>query len=252
MPAYENHMKLSALFSSFTSRGPKASFDPVAPEVSFCVIGDVHGRFDLLTLLVDALPSDKTIICVGDLVDRGDQSADVLRFVQGSRNIVSLMGNHEAMMLDFLGSPEDSGPRWLRHGGVQTLTSFGIHGVTEAADGPELIRARDALYEAMGEDLVDWLSGLEPIGWSGNVAVVHAGANPNIPLENHDAETFVWGHPEFGSKPRSDGFWIVHGHTVVESPRIKDGRISVDTGAYNTGRLTAAVVTPTGVEFLST
>jgi serine/threonine protein phosphatase 1 len=162
------------------------------------------------------------------------------------------MGNHEAMMLDFLNAPVESGPRWLKHGGIQTLASFGISGATEASEGTDLLRARDALYDVMGEEMVDWLNNLDPIGWSGNVAVVHAGADPSTPLEKHDPDTFVWGHPDFSRKPRRDGFWVVHGHTVVDAPSMKDGRISIDTGAYATDRLTAAVLSKDGVEFMST
>lgn len=242
----------STLLSRFKTAKPEVAFDPVRPEAPFCVIGDVHGRFDLLSTLVDALPQRVSIICAGDLIDRGAQSKEVLDYVMAHERITALMGNHEQLMLDFLGSPETEGPRWLRNGGVQTLASFGVSGVTETSDAETLNDARDALYGAMGEEMVNWLVGLDCIAWSGNVAVVHAGADPNTPLEQHDPETFIWGHPDFRKTPRSDGFWIVHGHTVVDGPKLRDGRISIDTGAYATGQLTAAVLTRDGVEFIST
>ncbi|OSQ50536.1 metallophosphoesterase [Marivita geojedonensis] len=245
-------MKIPTLFGKRKQPEPEVHFDPVKPDAPFCVIGDIHGRLDLFTTLVAALPKDTTIICVGDLVDRGDQSAQVLRFAMDNELISPLMGNHEQMMLNFLKSPETEGRRWLRNGGLQTLASFGIAGITEATSGDTLIRVRDDLYEAMGEDMLIWLSGLDCIAWSGNVAVVHAGANPAIPLEQHDPDTFIWGHADFRKIPRSDGFWIVHGHTIVDRPKMRDGRISIDTGAYATGQLTAAVFTPEGVEFMST
>lgn len=242
----------SKLFGKRRAPEPKPVFDPVAPEAQFCVIGDIHGRFDLLTTLVDALPEKTAIICVGDLIDRGDHSRDVLEFVMGHDRITPIMGNHEQLMLNFLKSPEAHGRRWLRNGGLQTLASFGVSGVTDSSGGDALLRARDALYEAMGEQMVTWLAGLECIAWSGNIAVVHAGADPNTPLEEHTPDTFIWGHPEFRKTPRNDGFWIVHGHTIVDKPKMKDGRISIDTGAYATGQLTAAIFSKDGVEFIST
>jgi len=245
-------MKFPTLFGRPKPPEPEPHFDPVRPDAPFCVIGDVHGRYDLLTALVDALPENRTIICVGDLVDRGNQSAEVLRFAMQHDRIAPLMGNHEQMMINFLHDPEAEGRRWLRNGGLQTLASFGIAGVTESSGAQVFTRARDDLFEAMGEDMVTWLASLETFAWSGNIAVVHAGADPNIPLEQQDPDTFVWGHPEFRKTPRRDGFWIVHGHTIVDRPKMRDGRISIDTGAYATGQLTAALFTPDGVEFVST
>ena len=245
-------MLFSKFFSKRKAPTPEVVFDPVQPDSRFCVIGDIHGRIDLLSALVEAIPQEMTIICVGDLIDRGDHSKDVLDFVMQHDRLSSLMGNHEQLMLNFLKSPETQGRRWLRNGGLQTLASFGVSGVTDSAGAEVLTRARDTLFDAMGEDMVTWVAGLDCIGWSGNVAVVHAGADPNTPLEEHAPDTFIWGHPEFRKIPRSDGFWIVHGHTIVDAPKMQDGRISIDTGAYATGQLTAAVFTEDGVEFIST
>lgn len=248
----ETRMILSNLFGKRKPSSPEAAFAPAQTESAFCVIGDVHGRFDLLTTLVDALPQGMDIICVGDLIDRGDHSKDVMDCVMRTDRMTSLMGNHEQLMLNFLKSPETQGRRWLRNGGLQTLASFGVAGVTESSGADALKSARDAMYDAMGDDMVRWLAKLECIAWSGNVAVVHAGADPATPLEQNDPDTFIWGHPEFRKSRRTDGFWIVHGHTIVDQPRMQDGRISIDTGAYATGRLTATILTPDGVEFIST
>lgn len=241
-------------FFSARSKAPatKVHFDPPRAESLFSVIGDVHGRIDLLERLVQKLPKEGTIICVGDLIDRGEHSDEVLRYVKDHDRIESLMGNHEFMLVDFLKDPETKGRRWIRNGGLQTLASYGVSGVTETSGGATLIRARSALFEAMGEDLVRWVLALDCIAWSGNIAVVHAGADPALPLEEHDAQTLIWGHPAFRKTPRSDGFWIIHGHTIVDEPKMANGRISVDTGAYATGRLSAAVVSPDGVSFVTT
>lgn len=224
---------------------------PPQPDRPFVAVGDIHGRADLLRAL-DAqladLPADWPLVCVGDYVDRGEESAAVLQHLmrQGDRPRVCLMGNHEDMLLRFLEAPEAERRRWLRNGGLQTLASFGVGG----SPAQEPVTARDALAEAMGAELIDWLRA-RPLSWqSGNVAVVHGGVDPALPLAAQSRETLLWGHPDFARSLRDDGLWVVHGHTIVEAPQAEAGRIAIDTGAFATGRLTAAIVEPDGVRFL--
>ena len=115
-----------------------------------------------------------------------------------------------------------------------------------------MIAARDALLGSMKEGTLKWLSELPIYRQFGNVVIAHAGADPTGPIENNDLDTFIWGHPNFHSTPRTDGLWIVHGHTIFNQAQIGDGRISIDTGAYATGCLTAAILTPDGVTFQTT
>ncbi|EYD75434.1 serine/threonine protein phosphatase I [Rubellimicrobium mesophilum DSM 19309] len=233
-----------------------AGFDaPLAPDRPLAVIGDVHGRDALLARLLGRIAErapEAQIVLVGDMIDRGEESAAVLRRVSGRADLVGLRGNHEAMCLEFLDDPEAYGPRWLFNGGLQTLASFGIGGVSERSRGEGLRAARDRLREAMGEELIAWLRA-RPLWWrSGNVVVAHAGADPARPLEEQEEQALLWGHPRFGEVPRTDGLWVVHGHTILPRPIVEGGRIGVDTGAYATGRLTAALIGAGGVEFLST
>ncbi|WP_338549482.1 metallophosphoesterase [Roseovarius phycicola] len=221
---------------------------PPAPDTPFVAIGDIHGRADLLTRLLPRLP-DLPIICVGDYVDRGDHSADVLRLLLDRPEIICLSGNHEDMLLRFIDTPEREGGRWLLHGGMQTVASFGLGGISPSARGEELVKLRDALVEAMGQEMLTWLRDLPTLWQSGNVAVLHAGADPSKPLNTQKPQTLQWGHAGFLKTPRTDGMWVVHGHTVVEAPNAEDGRIAIDTGAYATGRLTAAIVEPGQVRF---
>ncbi|MEP1201221.1 metallophosphoesterase [Tateyamaria sp.] len=219
--------------------GPE--FPAIAPDSPFVAVGDIHGRADLLKRFLD-MGQTYPVICVGDYVDRGDESAEVLQLLQQRPDINCLSGNHEEMMLDFLKNPEKAGPRWLRYGGLQTLASFGVAGVSDTSVGTALISARDALEEAMGPELITWLNNL-PTRWqSGNVAVVHAGADPARSISGQNIKALHWGHPDFSSSRRKDGLWIIHGHTIVEDPIVRRGRIAIDTGAYATGRLTAVLV----------
>jgi serine/threonine protein phosphatase 1 len=91
-----------------------------------------------------------------------------------------------------------------------------------------------------------WLAA-RPLWWrSGNLIAVHALTDPAAPMEAQDDETLIWARPGRAFAPRADGAWVVHGHTVVPEPRVQAGHVAVDTGAYRTGRLTAAVFTPAG------
>jgi Calcineurin-like phosphoesterase len=230
---------------------PRPAFDPVAPDAPIYVIGDIHGRADLLVRLLARLDPAIPVLCVGDYVDRGEHSAEVLRILQDSPAITCLKGNHETMLLDFLDAPR-TGANWLRNGGLQTLASFGIAGQSESSKGADLETARNALGVAMGDGLINWLRNL-PLFWqSGNVAVVHAGADPTTPIATQREDFLVWGHPDFTKTPRADGIWVVHGHTITDAPTASNGRIAVDTGAFATNRLTAARIAPGEVSFIST
>ncbi|MAU52947.1 MAG: serine/threonine protein phosphatase [Roseovarius sp.] len=234
---------------------------PIRPDQAFVAIGDVHGRSDLLFAIDEPLERQAgglPVVFVGDYVDRGEQSREVLQLLmqataQDPQRVTCLMGNHERMLLDVLDAPETHGARWLRNGGLQTLASFGV----APPQGPKneldaLLDMRAALAEAMGRAMIDWLRA-RPLAWqSGNVWVVHAGADPAQPMTQQAEEVLLWGHPRFRRELRADGQWVIHGHTIVETPQARDGRIAIDTGAYATGRLTAALVDPDGVRFLQT
>ena len=250
------------LFSRFTRRkAPRApaSFSaPLAPAETLAVIGDVHGCDRLLAKLLDqvAARAPDRLVFVGDYVDRGEDSAAVLARLHAlakdqSAPSVFLRGNHEEMMLRFLDDPAANGHRWLRYGGLQTLASYAIGGIGETPDPEQATRARDTLAGKIGPDRLAWLRACPTQFVSGNVAVVHAAADPAIPIAAQPEKTLIWGHPAFLKSPRSDGTWVVHGHTVM--PRVEDvaGRIGVDTGAYATGRLSAALIGPGSLEVLT-
>ncbi|MEL7258111.1 MAG: metallophosphoesterase [Pseudomonadota bacterium] len=226
---------------------PDIELGPPAPDTPFIAIGDIHGRADLLTRLLPRLPNFP-IICVGDYVDRGDHSAEVLRLLLERPDIICLSGNHEDMMLNFIDAPEQEG-RWLLHGGMQTIASFGLGGISPSARGEELVRLRDLFVKTMGDEMLNWLRDLPTLWQSGNVAVLHAGADPSKPIADQKPQTLRWGHPAFLSTPRTDGMWVVHGHTVVDAAIAEGGRIAIDTGAYATDCLTAAIIEPGQVRF---
>ena len=254
-PQSSRHMPL--LKSLFGSKDPPPVFTaPLVPDAPVFVIGDIHGCIRQLTSLqaqMQAHDPDAHQVYVGDYVDRGDHSADVLRRLfeqRGDPGKTFLRGNHEDMMLSFLQDPVAKGPRFLRYGGLNTLGSFGIAGIPHKSDADTLTATADALYAALGTGLIHWLDTL-PTQWqSGNLAVVHAAADPTLPMALQAGQTLKWGHPAFMTTPRQDGVWVAHGHTIVDDPSAEAGRIAVDTGAYATGRLTAAYITAQDLHFL--
>jgi len=217
----------------------------ISPERELVVIADIHGRMDLLCRALEQAKGAQ-VICVGDYVDRGPESAGVLRLLQECPEILCLGGNHEDMLLRFLDDPNDRNTRWFKHGGDTTLESFGIDGREFKADQ---VAVRDELASVMGKPLIDWLRALPDYFVSGNVAVVHAGADPNLAIELQDSRTLRWGHPQFSKQIRKDGVWVVHGHTIAGEGFVRRGRIAIDTGAYATGRLTFARISKSSVTF---
>lgn len=232
--------RLSKLRSSRFQGGPPA------PDQAFYAIGDVHGRDDLLEpLLTRLLDQAEPIVLVGDYVDRGENSADVLDRLHALRanpQVICLRGNHEEMMLKFLEKPKKHGRIWLRYGGLQTLGSYGIGGITADAGPDDLMQARDALAVALGDQHA-WLLRLPYVWQSGNMAVVHAGADPARAIDDQPTRAFAWGHQDFATKCRTDGTWVIYGHVIVPQVNISDGKVAIDTGAYASNRLTAVHVT---------
>ncbi len=248
-----------SLFKRLLSKkdAPAAGFSaPLTPENPVFIIGDLHGCIrqlrDIQSQMAAENPTAQQVF-VGDYVDRGDHAKDVLQTLYAQRDnplITCIRGNHEDMMLGFLQNPAETGGRWLRHGGLNTLGSFGISGIPTNSDADLLEATATKLRDAIGQGILRWLDTL-PTQWqSGNLAVVHAAADPNLPMALQSDQTLKWGHKDFMTTPREDGIWVAHGHTIVEEAKAEAGRIAVDTGAYATGRLTAAYVSDGDLRFL--
>jgi len=233
----------------------------IEPEQAFVAIGDIHGRADLLDELdrrIEGRFPGWPRVYLGDYIDRGEQSREVLESLIAvsagdGPQVTCLMGNHEQMMLDFLDDPVSNAHRWLRNGGLQTLGSFGVAPPKGTTDDPSAFHAsRDRLMNAMGPEMTAWLKA-RPLSWrSGNVWAVHAGADPGLPMDMQPRDGLLWGHPAFLLQPRADGQSVVHGHTVVHALQYEQGRIALDTGAYATGRLSAAAISADGINFIQT
>ncbi|MHA1108192.1 MAG: metallophosphoesterase, partial [Alphaproteobacteria bacterium] len=215
---------------------------------------------DLLVRLLDRIFEDAAayettpkIVFLGDYIDRGEHSRETIDLLikladRPEAETVFLMGNHEQMLLRFL-RDSSSGSSWLNYGGLQTLMSYGVGGIGNPHAESETVRIRGALAEALGPHL-GFIEKLLVSHRSGNLLFTHAGADPALPADEQEISTLLWGCEGFLTTDRDDGVWVAHGHFVVEGPTAERGRISIDTGAYFSGRLTAARIVGGEVTFL--
>lgn len=216
-------------------------------------IGDIHGRYDLLRDMLRTIIQDARerlrgrtpiLVTCGDYVDRGPDSARVLTALDwirrdGRIRLHALKGNHEAAFLNFLAEPQ-GGTAWLGFGGDATLRSYGVQPPLDFHDVPDLVRARDDLLEVMPAAHLRVLEGLELMVEVGDYAFVHAGIRPGVPLARQKVDDLLWIREPFLDRTELFEKRIVHGHSWIEAaPEIYDNRIGLDTGAYQTGVLTA-------------
>ncbi|TGQ40632.1 serine/threonine protein phosphatase [Mesorhizobium sp. M00.F.Ca.ET.216.01.1.1] len=212
-------------------------------------IGDVHGCYRELRsleqkILLDSLPlrGRKIIIMLGDYVDRGLQSARVLDHLlapppKGFLRIC-LAGNHEVAMLNYLDGYLSREP-WLAAGGLETLFSYGVDParLEELYNSSEEVdrRIRDIIPAAH----ISFLRRLPIMVCSKKFVFVHAGIRPGIDLAAQDDGDLLNIRSDFFETAHLLDRWVVHGHTPVDVPKLDGRRLGIDTGAFQSGRLTA-------------
>jgi serine/threonine protein phosphatase 1 len=241
--------------------GPAAT---VPPGRRVYAIGDIHGRADLLIRLLNTLNEDiaqggfegrPILVFLGDYIDRGFQSKDVIDVLLGDMlspfETYFLKGNHEAAMLQFLGDP-GIGPRWAEFGGAETLVSYGVRPPRTRTSMAEWSHASEELNANLPPEHLHFLRNLDLSVRIGDYVFVHAGVRPGVPLDQQTEYDLLWIREDFLSDRRPLGAVIVHGHTPASRPHRDSRRIGLDTGAYLSGRLTAARFEHDTVEFIST
>jgi serine/threonine protein phosphatase 1 len=232
------------------ARAEPAPAAVIPPGQRVYAVGDVHGRLDLFAALADAIDADDaaapladtTVILLGDLVDRGADSAGVIalaRSWQQRRRVRILAGNHEEMFLRSFASLEMF-RHFLRHGGRETVLSYGVD--RAAFVQAELEEAQAMMRAAVPREDIAFLEGFEDIIAIGDYLFVHAGIDPGVPIEDQQVHSLRWIREPFLSNAEPYGQVVVHGHTISEAPEDCGNRIGIDTGAFMTGRLTALVL----------
>jgi serine/threonine protein phosphatase 1 len=221
------------------------------PEGRFYIIGDVHGRLDLLERLIadiardlDANPVAEVLtVTLGDYVDRGPHSRGVLdRLVSNPFPTphIALKGNHEVMLERFLDDPSVAST-WRRFGGLETLHSYGVP-VGSVQRGKGFEEASAALRAVLPPEHRKFLGSLRSSLDLGRYFLCHAGIRPGVPFERQSDDDLLWIREEFLASRLNFGKLVIHGHTPVERPEVLPNRINIDTGAFATGRLTCLVV----------
>ena len=227
-------------------------------------VGDIHGRLDLLDRLLELIGHDHAkaggraeLVFLGDYVDRGPASAGVVERLatlaaglpQGLRPVF-LRGNHEALMLDFLADGRRA-QAWLTNGGVATLASYGV-AIDEDAGGASLAAAARRLDAVLPASHRAFLDGLALHHSVGPYLFVHAGLRPGRALAEQNEEDLIWIRGPFLSATEPFEKFVVHGHSISAAPDLQSNRLGIDTGAFCTGCLTAAILDRKGLRYLDT
>jgi serine/threonine protein phosphatase 1 len=232
---------------------PKAATPPRgAKGYRAYVVGDIHGRLDLVEELLARIhaelqrrPADKTLLVfVGDLIDRGPSSAQVVERLRTYRRDgvkpVFLLGNHEEVFLRIFEGDTSLIASWLQFGGLQCLQSYGVS--TDVLRGGSSESVVQLLREAVPQTHVDFLETFADSCRFGDYLFVHAGLRPGIDLDLQSQSDLRWIREPFLSDESDHGFVVVHGHTISEEVEDRPNRIGIDTGAYRTGVLTALAI----------
>jgi len=191
------------------------------------VIGDVHGHYDALSGLFENIAPDQNdeIYFLGDLIDRGPQSSQVVEFVI-KNNYNCILGNHEIMLLDALGKGQlnhQAFQGWLQNGGNATVMSYG--------------------HKMPPLEHIEWMKNLPLYFDLDNYWLVHAGVDPSLPLLQQSADEFCWIRREFHGSvtPFFQNKTIIIGHTITFTFNgLKPGQLAkgngwivIDTGVYH-------------------
>lgn len=213
-------------------------------------IGDIHGRADLLAIMLRKIADDEairpgadtTVIFLGDLIDRGPDSAQVLNMVlelSRQRKVRAVAGNHEEMLLASLESDQVL-RRFLVHGGKETIVSY-LRDI-DAYNRFSIAELRESLPDIIPAEHLAFLRGLEDLVCIGPYVFVHAGIRPGVKIEAQLPRDTRWIRDAFLSCTDDFGCIVVHGHTISDKIALRSNRIGIDTGAYLHGKLSAIAI----------
>lgn len=227
----------------------------VPPDGRVYAIGDIHGCAERLWALHALIAADLAarpvarplLVHVGDYVDRGPDSAAVVRRLAAGDPLpgvptVNLMGNHERTMIDALDGVGPSATDWMISGGREALSSWGGD-----PDAP-----RDTWRAHVPAADLGFLRGLALRHQVGGYLFAHAGIRPGVALGEQSDQDLITIRNSFLYSEQDFGVVVVHGHTPRMAPEVRFNRIGIDTGAVFGGKLTCAVLEGTRIGFLQT
>lgn len=193
-------------------------------------VGDIHGCYDKLRLLMDKIgldPEKDLLLFIGDYVDRGEKSVEVMEFLIGLKNqvknLIFLKGNHEDMLENYLSGHDRF--TYLMNGGQLTLDGY-------------LNRRRPGDPHPIPKEHIDFLKSLTLYYETDRYIFVHAGIRKKIPLDRQDTYDLLWIRSEFIKSDYDFGKQVVFGHTPFSKPLVQSNKIGIDTGAVYGNKLT--------------
>lgn len=196
-------------------------------------IGDIHGcleKLEDLMALIAANPKKDKLVFIGDYIDRGSFSREVMDYIidlkSKFRNVVCLLGNHEWMFLNYLEGVEED--LYLYNGGNYTLSSYGI----KSTDSP------DERKEKIPEAHLLFFRSLLPYHQTKDYIFAHAGLMPGVPLKKQKTHDLLWVRREFIDSDFDFGKRVIFGHTPLSNPLVMENKIGIDTGAVYGDKLT--------------
>jgi diadenosine tetraphosphatase ApaH/serine/threonine PP2A family protein phosphatase len=203
------------------------------------VVGDLHGCVDELNVLLNAIaPSaTDTLVFLGDYIDRGPSPKGVidrlLRLRSEGPRCVFLKGNHEDMFLAYLGHEGQYGDGFLYNGGDATLRSYGLEGTPASAAAA-----------ALPPEHLEFLTSLDLRYVEGSFLCVHAGLDPQRPLDGQRDEDLLWIREEFLINPHPFECTVLFGHTphrdvLIDLPY----KLGLDTGLVYWNKLSCLEIT---------
>lgn len=237
---------------------PEEASPAIPPGERIYAIGDIHGRLDLFEALIVAIETQEatlrqartSIVLLGDLVDRGPDSAMVVETARqwSKRRVIHILcGNHEEMFLRAL-TDKKVLRHFLRFGGAETLASYGVG--KKFMKQAKLAEIQQRMVEMVPQDHLDFIAGFKDRVEVGDYLFVHAGIDPARPLDDQKRQDLRWIREPFLSHQKPFGAIVVHGHTISDRVEERSNRIGIDTGAYNSGKLTALVLEGTRRHFM--
>ncbi|MDR3449076.1 MAG: metallophosphoesterase family protein [Alphaproteobacteria bacterium] len=239
------------------------SLPAVNDGICLYAIGDIHGHTATLRQLLGEVLRDakqhpnevKRLVFLGDYIDRGPDSRGVidllLHDLPHDYEVVFLRGNHEDVALRVMEGESDLIESWMQFGGGAFFSSYGVDPFRpRIMETPEILRME--LQLNLPAEHRGFLEQTSLSHICGDYYFAHAGVRPGVPLDKQEADDLLWIRDEFIHSGQDFGKIVVHGHSIKPEPDVQHNRIGIDTGAFESGRLTCLKLVGTERTFLST
>lgn len=220
-------------------------------------IGDIHGCLDQLVRLhkkifnhQDFNKDKDLLIYLGDYIDRGPNSnqviEEILKVKKNGFKTKYLLGNHEAILIDFLFNNQNNIKTWIEYGADQTFKSYGIEIVEFIKNGFEdhtIDLLRKDFLKKISLTHINFFNNLELNFQTDKYLFVHAGIDPSKNLKDQKKRDYIWSRSKiFFEKDFKAEKIIVHGHTPERSIVNHPYRINIDTGCFISGKLSSVIL----------